>query len=570
MKILGIHTGHDAGAALLDNGRVISAINEERLNRKKMFWGVPILSIAKVIEETGIKPGEIDVVALSGLTKGGGAMSDFRSVSAIKRAADFASYLPFMRSKLVKEVYLSIFKNFRDETDLSKMLKDIGVTAPVKNIEHHECHAAGAYYTSQFTKKDEADVLVVTTDSSGDGLCSTISEINNGKIKRLNETVFFHSPCAPYSYVTHNLGFKYLRHEGKITGLAAYGEAQKTLGIFLGFMGLDRERLEFRSRLGCWGRPGARKLHMLLQGYKREDIAAGVQKAVEKVASELIGAACKRYGKKFVCLSGGLYANVRVNQVILEESGIEDIFIHQHMGDGGQALGAAYAVWAEAETQPVPQTLQNAYLGPDFSDEQIKAALENKKIKYEYCDSIHERIAKLLVDGKIIARFHGAMEYGPRALGNRSIMYQTSDKTINDWLNKRLRRTEFMPFAPIILAERAGEYFKNFDLPRAHAARFMTITCNVTDKCKADSPAITHIDGTARPQIVEQENNPDTYGILKAYEALTGKPILINTSFNMHEEPIVCTPHEAMDSFLESKLDVLAIGKYLCEYQLNL
>jgi carbamoyltransferase len=563
MKILGIHSGHDAGAALIEDGRPLFCINEERLSRQKMHWGIPYMSIEEIFKRTDVVPGSIDAVAISGVTKGGGVSKSFIEVSNLKKLADMASFIPFFRTHLFKSIYLSIFRNFREEKELNKFLKKIGIKTPVNYVEHHLAHAASAYYSSPFKTEDEKSILIVTIDSSGDGLCSTLSEIKKGKISRLTESVFFNSPGAFYSYVTHNLGFKYGRHEGKITGLAAYGDPLKTLPIFKSLMDVDLEKLEFRSHLGCWGRPGAKKLHMIMQGYKREDIAAGAQKALEQVVASFIRQACIKFGKSQIAAAGGVFANVKLNQAISELPEVDDIYIHQNMGDGGLGLGSAQAIWAEKEASAIPICFQDAYLGPEFNNIEIEAALKSKGLHYQKYENVHSKIAEYLSEGKIVARFFGKMEYGPRALGHRSILYQTQDKTINDWLNKKLNRTEFMPFAPIILAERAGEYFKNFDITRAHAARFMTITYNVTEKCKADSPSITHIDGTARPQIVEQENNPDTYGILKAYESLSGKPILINTSFNMHEEPIVCTPEEAIDSFLASKLDVLAIGDFI-------
>lgn len=561
MKILGIHASHDAGAAIIEDGRVLCCVNEERLNRQKQFWGIPSLSIKEVLRISGTRPEEIGYVAIASITNGGGIQKDFEKASRIKRLADILSYSSIFRSHFAKNVYRSVSSFFRDIKDLEKCLDDLEIRAPIKLVEHHECHAASAYYCSQFAV--ENDVLVVTLDSAGDGLCSTVSVIEDKKIKRLHETTFPHSPGAIYSYVTHNFGFKYGRHEGKITGLAAYGDSQKTISIFRKIIHYDKKKLEFRCDLGCWGRLGAAKLNLLLKDHKREDIAAGVQKVLEEAVSGLVGEACRRYKKKFVCLAGGVFANVRVNQTIFELPEVEDIFVHQHMGDGGIGLGAALSLWADLDENPNPICLENACLGTNFSNDEIKLVLEEKEIHYDYFEDVHQKIAQLLSEGKIIGRFVGPMEYGPRALGNRSILYQTSDKSVNVWLNEKLRRTEFMPFAPIVLREKAGDYFKNFAQNRSHAANFMTITYDVTDKCKQDSPAITHVDGTARPQIVDQENNFDSWQILRQYYKITGKPIVINTSFNMHEEPIVCTPSEAVESFLESNLDVLAIGNYI-------
>ncbi len=564
VKILGIHSGHDAGAAIIVDGRIVSAVNEERLRRQKLFWGPPFLAIKEVLRLSGLKPAEIDYIAISGLIKGGGVNPNFARNTFLKKMADYLSFFPPARSHWFKKVYLTILKRFRQEKELKRFLRqELGLSAPLKYIEHHYAHAASAYYCSPFQGLAD-QVLVLTVDSSGDGLSATVSVIEEEKIARRHATVFYHSPAVVYSYVTHNLGFKYGRHEGKITGLAAYGQPEKTIRIFRKIFSFRKDKLEFRIKLGCWGRPAAKRLHQKLQGYKREDIAAGLQKGLEELLAEFTAAACRRYNKSLLCLAGGLFANVKLNQVLFELKEVKDIYVHPHMGDGGQAVGAAMFLWSE-KFSARPIYLPTVYLGPSFSKREIEQALKASQLKFKYFADIYPQIAKLLAQGRIVARFYGAMEYGPRALGHRSILYQTSDQTVNDWLNKKLNRTEFMPFAPIILREKAGQYFRNFDPKHCWAANFMTITYRVTGKCRQNSPAITHVDGTARPQVVDKENNFDSWRILQEYDKLTGKPILINTSFNMHEEPIVSSPEEAIKSFLSSRLDILAIGNYIAQ-----
>jgi carbamoyltransferase len=564
MIILGINAGHDAGAAIIKDGKVISAINEERLNRKKMYWGEPYLSINEVIRIAGIKAEEIDYIAIAGITQGGGVSKSFKEVSLMKKMADFISLVPFFRTHLVKNIYKIVFSKLRKEEGINNYLAEKNIKAPIKFIEHHYAHAASAYYCSNFSAQQEKDVMVVTLDSAGDGLCSTISIIENGKIIRKNESIFFNSPSSIYSYVTYNLGFKYLHHEGKITGLAAYGDYTKTIDVFRKIISYDKDKLEFKCKIGSWGRPAAKKLHLLLQGYKREDIAAGVQKMIEEVVSGYINDACIKYGKKIVCLAGGVFANVKLNQVIFELPVVEDVYIHQNMGDGGTAVGSALACYADLNRGFSPICLKHAYLGSEFNNDEIMKVLQSySNIKYDYYDNIQKKIAELLAEGKIIARFCGAMEYGPRALGHRSILYKVDDKTINDWLNKKLQRTEFMPFAPIILKSEAYRYFKKFEENKSWAANFMTITYNTTTECDNKAPAITHIDHTARPQLVNKEDNTDSFDILTYYYGITDIPILINTSFNMHEEPIVCTPDDAIRAYQKSGLEILAIGNYI-------
>jgi carbamoyltransferase len=236
------------------------------------------------------------------------------------------------------------------------------------------------------------------------------------------------------------------------------------------------------------------------------------------------------------------------------------------MGDEGLAVGAAFAVSSalakESGGKIISSKLSDVHFGPDYTDREIEAAVSNSGLKPQYIDDIERRIAVLLAEGHVVARFNGRMEYGPRALGNRSILFQATDPTVNDWLNKRLQRTEFMPFAPVTLEEFADQCYVDMDGAR-YPARFMTITVDCTDWMKKHCPAVVHVDGTARPQIIAKESNPSYYRIVEEYRKLTGLPTLINTSFNMHEEPIVCTPADALRAFVEGHLDYLAMGNYL-------
>ena len=562
MLILGLNHGIDAGAALVEDGRVLAAVNEERLNRQKMFWGPPLLSLEEVLRVADVDPAEIEHVAQASLTGGGGVHEDFLSPPPIKRAVERLSQLPLSHSHLVKGAYRAASGRRRQDPVVDARLRELGVRAPKRYVEHHHCHAAGAYYCSPFGERPE-DVLVVTVDGVGDGICHSINEVSKEhRILRRHESMIFDSIAEIYAYVTHNLGFRYNRHEGKITGLAAYGRPERTIEVFRGVMGWDRDRLELRSRL-AWGRPGARRLHALLRSYAREDVAAGLQRAVEEVMTGLVGAALERYQKRLLCLAGGLFSNVRVNQCLMELPAVEDVYVHPGMGDCGQGLGAALGRWAQLEPSPKPRPLRNVYLGPSFGADEIERALGAQGVAYHRSPDVHAETAELLARKLVVARFAGRMEYGPRALGHRTIYFHAGDRAVNQWLNERLERTEFMPFAPILLEDRAGELFEGWHPERSVAARFMTITYRATPQGQAQAPAAIHVDGTARPQTVTAEDNPDAHAILAAYERLTGLPVLINTSFNMHEEPIVCTPHDAVRAFLQGRLDALAIGDFV-------
>jgi carbamoyltransferase len=276
---------------------------------------------------------------------------------------------------------------------------------------------------------------------------------------------------------------------------------------------------------------------------------------------ELVSNAVQQFKIDKVVLAGGSFANVKLNQRILEARGVAGVFVYPNMSDGGLSQGAALH-FDIGRNGSVAHTLPNAYYGPSFTNEEIEAALRAEHLEYTSHPEIEKEIAKLIAAGNVIARFNGAMELGPRALGNRSILYPATDPAVNKWLNQRLKRTEFMPFAPVTLEEYAEKCYKKFK-GAAYAAKFMVITFDCTDYMKEKSPATVHVDGTARPQVINERDNPSYYKILKEYCKLTGIPTLVNTSFNMHEEPIVCTPQDAVRSFLQGHLDYLAIGPFL-------
>jgi len=272
----------------------------------------------------------------------------------------------------------------------------------------------------------------------------------------------------------------------------------------------------------------------------------------------------ERTGHSDVALSGGIFGNVLINQKVHELDVVDHCFVHPGMSDCGMGIGAALAVFYDREPRPKENTrcLDVVYLGPEYTEDEIKAALDATDVDYLRTDAIEEDVARLLAEGAVVARFDGRMEYGPRALGNRSILYQPNDPTVNDWLNEALKRTEFMPFAPAVLAEEAHRCFLNVEKAE-RTARFMTITFDCTDWMKQNCAGVVHIDGTARPQLVREQDNPSYYQIIKEYAAITGLPVIINTSFNLHEEPIVCSPEDAVRAFQLGHLDYLAIGRFL-------
>ncbi|HZM23208.1 MAG TPA: carbamoyltransferase C-terminal domain-containing protein, partial [Anaerolineales bacterium] len=290
-----------------------------------------------------------------------------------------------------------------------------------------------------------------------------------------------------------------------------------------------------------------------------------VQLLLEEIGIEFIRFWLRKTGNRSIAVAGGVFSNVKFNQRVHELEEVDEFFVHPAMDDSGLAVGGAFAALAEEPgTDPTRllQRLKNVYFGTSYEDDEIRQCIEAFGFHATYEAKITDVVAKLLAEGYVVARFTGRMEYGPRALGHRSILYQTTDPSINDWLNAHLLRTEFMPFAPATLQECADDCFEGLNGAR-DSARYMTITFNCTEKMRAQSPGVVHVDGTARPQILEAETAPDLFQIVKAYHKLTGIPSLINTSFNMHGEPIVCTPEDALRSFKEGKLHYLAIGHWL-------
>ncbi|MBL7996222.1 hypothetical protein JNM05_12705 [bacterium] len=567
MTILGISTGHDAGAAIIIDGKIVTAINEERLNRKKMYWGFPDLSIPECLRSANIRAEQIDAVAIAGTSSTRAKPLEFgyESVGFFRTFFAELSNTPLtgmlmgtgIGTKATRKVFESSI--FRGTSEIENKLKEHNITAPTHFVDHHLSHATGAYFTSGWN-----DCLTLTLDASGDGWCSRIYDCKDGKMQLINSIPAYHSPGFYYCYVTHILGFVALRHEGKVTGLAAFGNADATKDIFAKRISYDPKKFSFVNK-GGWLQAEIRILEKLLRPFSREDVAAGIQRHFEEMISQYAVDACRRTGAKRIALSGGVFANVKLNQDLWEKTNAEEIYVFPNMGDGGLAAGAAFEIYAKNHSHFRPYRFQTVYLGSEYTEAEIETALKKSGFPYSRPDNIEAAIAKLLADKKIVARFNGKMEYGPRALGNRSILYHCQDRTVNAWLNEQLNRTEFMPFAPVLLKEDAHEYLVGYDKQHDYAAEFMTVTYNVTAKCAETAPAITHVDKTARPQIVTEEINRSYYHILKEYKKLTGHSILVNTSFNMHEEPIVRTPEEAINAFAQSRIHALAIGGFIVE-----
>jgi carbamoyltransferase len=434
-----------------------------------------------------------------------------------------------------------------------------GVDAPVDFYDHHYCHATSAYYTSGFDR-----ALVVTLDGGGDGRSGSVWVGDGGRLREIGSVDSFNSLGNFYSYVTELCGFRAERHEGKITGLAAYGEPAYA-EILRGFVRY-RDPGDIRYTVPMYHLSALKLLaDRLPAGFDHATLAASVQTVLEEIGTAFVRYWLRRTGLRDLVVAGGVFANVKLNQRVHEMEEVDRFFVHPAMDDSGLSVGSALASLAahgKADPRTLCTELPGVYLGPEYDDDAIGAALGEYGLRGTAESAIHERIADLLAAGAVVARFHGRMEYGPRALGHRSILYQTTEPSVNDWLNQRLKRTEFMPFAPATLSEFADRCYHGVAGAES-TARFMTITFPCTDEMRRMSPGVVHVDGTARPQLLDAVTAPDLTRIVSAYHRRTGIPSVVNTSFNMHEEPIVCTPQDAIRAFLEGGLDYLAIGNWL-------
>ncbi|HSG43883.1 MAG TPA: carbamoyltransferase C-terminal domain-containing protein, partial [Anaerolineales bacterium] len=468
-----------------------------------------------------------------------------------------AGYIPFAQQAHHKIKDLLSRKRLSQIPDYLE--KEYGIKAPVKYYDHHYCHATTAYYTSNYE-----EALVVTMDGGGDGLSGSVYHGRNGRLTLLNAVDSFNSLGNFYSYITHLSGFKAESHEGKITGLAALGKPAY-IDILREFVSY-KEPGQIQYSVPMYHRSALKQIASRLpENFDKSDLAASVQLLLEEIGIQFIQYWLQKTGIRSIAVAGGVFANVKFNQRVHELPEVDNFFVHPAMDDSGLAVGGAFSALADdsnLDPNLLRQRLTNVYFGTSYSDEEIRKSIDAFGVEATRESNITDVIARLLAEGHVVARFTGGMEYGPRALGHRSILYQTTDPSINDWLNERLLRTEFMPFAPATLEEYADECYENLDGAR-DSARYMTITFNCTEKMQAQSPGVVHVDGTARPQILDPDTAPDFYKIGVAYHKLTGIPSLINTSFNMHGEPIVCTPDDALRSFTDGRLDYLAIGDWL-------
>lgn len=561
MIILGISPlDNEASVCLVINGKLVFAASEERYTRVKQQTGFPHKAMEDALKYANIEATDIDHVVYPFLQAQKEVLHLTRNVFIELFRAPFEP-IPLKERILNIAVivyrYLDYcFTQLRYYYELITNLKKLNLHHKLTTYHHHKSHAASAYFSSGFEP-----CLALIIDGYGTGLSTSIWKCKDGNIQYLKGIKATDSIAQMYGSATKALGFIPNRHEGKILGLAAYGNPDKLNDIMKKHVKLKNDgtfRLYGLKQMGFFFRH-------LLKTNKREDIAAVLQRTLEETIVHFAKHYIEITGINKVALSGGAAANVKLNQRVSECEGVEKVFVFPAMADIGTGYGASLLKALElnkVENTPIKTML----LGKSFSDSEIFTALNNSGLKYHKMSDYEDLISSLLVEKKVVGWFDNRMEFGPRALGSRSILASADDPSINKWLNVRLKRTEFMPFAPVTLYEKRHKCYKNIEKSE-HSAMFMTITFDCTAEMLRQSPAAVHVDGTARPQLITEEFNKRYYRILKRYYQKTGIPSIINTSFNMHEEPIVATPEDAIRSFKDGKLDYLAIGSYIISYK---
>jgi carbamoyltransferase len=574
MNILGINAYHgNASAAIVCEGRLVAAVEEERFNRVKYAAGFPAQAIRYCLKEAGLELKDIDHVAVP-------RNPYARLATKLFYAMRMPSFARERARVLVKFTGIPEALGQAFDTDPAKL------GAKFHRVEHHQAHLASAFFVSPFER-----AALLSADGLGD-FASTMWGSGSGSRMKIDGAIAFpHSLGLFYSAVTQYLGFLKFGDEYKVMGLAAYGEAEQVEAFrdIVQASG-DGFRLELEyfthHRTGpemSWAEadktPALGKMFSEAMerrlGPKRNpeepleqrhrNLASSLQLRLEEIYLGMLNKLAQRTGLKAVCLAGGVAFNCVANGKIFDKTGFEQVYVHPAAGDAGLAVGAAYYVWHQKLGKPRVFVMDHAYWGPGYTREEIRRAIDANGLGQNGCqieelaeDTLMQRTAAIIADGKILGWFQGRAEWGPRALGNRSIVADPRRPEMKEVLNQRIKHREiFRPFAPSILAESTGEWFE-----KSYPSPFMTLAYSVRPEKRDKIPAPTHVDGTGRLQTVTRDANPRYWNLIKAFERLTGVPVVLNTSFN-DNEPIVCRPEEALDCFQRTQMDALVLGDFL-------
>jgi carbamoyltransferase len=588
MYILGINAYHgDAAAALIKDGSLIAAVEEERFNRIKHCAGFPKESIRYCLEAAGITIEDVEHVGISrdpsahlhkkvlfAATRAAKSLSGFNRYKALSGEKAGRGILSAVSERLANA---SRVRDLKEDLAMALGISKARLRAQFHSIEHHRAHLASSFFVSPFER-----AALLSIDGFGDFISTMWAEGNGNSIEVLDQVEYPHSTGILYTATTQFIGFPHYGDEGKVMGLAPYGspiyisefrEIIKTEegGAFR--LNLDYFRHHAEGVEMTWdeGSPVIGRIfsdeYVKLFGPAREkgdpltdrerDIAASLQLRLEEVGFHILNHLHKETGLTDLGLSGGVAYNSVMNGKVLLKTDFSRIYVQPAAGDSGTALGVCYQIYNDLLKQPRGFVMEGAYTGPEFSESEIRVELDRSKLTYESLTDaeVTRAAARDIADGKVVGWFQGRMEFGPRALGNRSIVVDPRRADMKDILNDRIKKREpFRPFAPSILEEYVGDYFE-----QTHPAPSMLMVYQIKPERRSAIPAVTHVDGSGRLQTVTREVNPRYYQLIADFNELTGVPVVLNTSFN-ENEPIVCTPRHAIDCFLKTRMDVLYVG----------
>ena len=588
MYILGINAYHgDAAAAITHNGRLVAAAEEERFNRSKHCAGFPTEAIKYCLRDAGVV---IEHVGHIGISRDPGAHLHKKILYTAQRAArrlgggGKREQQGGGESGLFRQISdrLSNAAKVRDLKE--ELAKALGVArgsirARFYNVEHHRAHLASSFYVSPFER-----AALLSIDGFGDFISTMWGTGDGNDIEVLGQVEYPHSTGIVYTATTQFMGFPHYGDEGKVMGLAPYGvpryveqfrEIIRTDEGGRFKLNLDYFRHHAEGVEMSWdeGSPTIGRIFsdefVKTFGPAREkgapltererDIAASLQQRLEEVGFHILNHLHEVTGLTDLGLSGGVAYNSVMNGKILLNTPFRRVYVQPAAGDSGTALGVCYQIYNGLLKQPRSFVMEGAYTGPEFGDEEIRAELEKSGLTYEtYSDrEVTRRAAQDIADGAVMGWFQGRMEFGPRALGNRSIVVDPRRADMKDILNERIKKREpFRPFAPSILEERVGDYFE-----QTHPAPTMLMVYQIREEKRPQIPAVTHVDGSGRLQTVSRGVNERYYQLISDFNERTGVPVVLNTSFN-ENEPVVCTPRHAIDCFLKTRMDVLYLGNH--------
>ncbi len=560
MNILGITCTHDAAACLVADGAILANAAEERFSRIKHDWGFPIAAIKSCLVQSGMTGRDIDVVVIAAQLPPIGLLERFvLSADQIRAMAELWPPESERRKRFLNAGGGDLPLDF-DRIEL-------GPDCRIVCVEHHLAHAAAAY----FTRGSKERCMIATLDGVGDHVSTAIWAGEGNTISRVRSWGPESSLGWFYGNATEALGWQHGDGEGTLMGLAPYGDPEKVGDRLARFHPAFKDgELVVPHKFGRWSAfsdhgnhhahlAEAVEIRKIADVCGREDVAARAQQIIEQEVVGLVRHWTRALGVRRLACGGGLFLNVKLNQRIWYESELEEQWVYPDPGDGGLAVGAALYAWHHFMQPEGAMKLETLYQGPEYDNAQIRRILDARRLDYRELDDPSRTAATLLSQGEIVAWFQGRMEAGPRALGGRSILMAADKPHNKDILNSKVKfREGFRPFCPSILAEKRGDY-----LQRSRDEPFMITSFDVTPEKRDRIPAVVHVDGTVRPQTVTREANPRYYDLIRHFGELTGEHLVLNTSFNIKGEPIVCHPREALRCFYDTGIDALVMGNFL-------